>query len=109
VAVGDENAMGFSLAYDPTSLTFASADIGNSASGAFLNVNTNESGKLGFAVALSTGNTFAAGTQQVVTMTFISAPYGNGKTTLTFTDSPVLREVSDGGANSLGAVYTARA
>ncbi len=108
VAAGDENALGFSLYYDTTALSFVDADLGNSAVGAFLNVNTNEisAGKLGFALALSTGSNFAAGTQQVVKLTFVSAPYGSGTTTLNFTDSPVLREISDGTANSLNAVYS---
>ncbi|MEO7300301.1 MAG: immunoglobulin domain-containing protein [Verrucomicrobiota bacterium] len=107
VAQGDENAMGLSLSFDPTLLTFVSATTGGNASGALLNVNTNSvsAGRVGAALSLSVGSKFAIGTQEVIKLTFAAAPYATGSTPLTFGDSPVFREVSDSAANSLPASY----
>ncbi|HNO84087.1 MAG TPA: hypothetical protein PKM54_05615, partial [Anaerolineales bacterium] len=41
-AQGDENAVGFSLSFDTALLVYAGASLGSGASGAMLNVNTNQ-------------------------------------------------------------------
>ncbi|MEO5801893.1 MAG: immunoglobulin domain-containing protein, partial [Verrucomicrobiota bacterium] len=108
IAQGDENAMGFSLSFDPAILTFVEATNGGNASGALLNVNPNDlaGGRVGVALSLATGNNFPAGTQEVIKLTFVAAPTATGTTTLTFADAPILREVSDSAANSLAASYS---
>ena len=57
VANGNENALGFSVSFDPSKLTYVGASLGAGASGATLNVNSGHagSGQLGFALALGSG------------------------------------------------------
>ncbi len=107
VAQGNENAIGFSLSFDPQSLTFNGVTVGGSAPNALLNVNTNSVGlgRVGVALSLGSGSSFPAGTQEVIKLTFVAAPAATGVTPLTFSDLPILREVSDATANSLQAAY----
>ena len=109
LANGNENALGFSLTFDPTILTFDSVTLGNGATGGLLISNTNQvnNGKLGLAVALSANASFAAGTQQVVRVNFAVAPVSNATVTaVSFGDQPIVRQVSDRQANVLPATYT---
>ena len=105
---GNENALGFSLSFDPTQLHFVSASLGNGAAGATLNLNANQadSGRLGIAIALPTGQVFAAGEHQILALTFTASANGNpASTTVNFLNHPVAREVSDVSANALVAAY----
>jgi hypothetical protein len=106
-AQGDETALGFSLGFDPEMLSFVSATLGSGAAGASVNVNTLQSGdgKLGVALTLPMGNSFTAGTKEVVQVTFQVAASATGDCGLTFTDQPVPREISDAAANPLPAGY----
>jgi hypothetical protein len=61
VANGNENASGFSLNFDPSRLTFVSLTPGDGATGATFLVNSSQTGKLGVALSLPSGTTFAAG------------------------------------------------
>ncbi|MFN8005004.1 MAG: cohesin domain-containing protein [Acidobacteriota bacterium] len=109
-AQGNENALGFSLSFDPAQLRFVSAIAGNGATGMTLNVNTNDAanGRIGIALALSTGQAFAAGTRQLMVVTFTALSSGNGPTTaITLGDQPVSREIVDAAANSLTANWAA--
>lgn len=109
-AQGNENALGFSLSFDPAQLRFVSAIPGNGATGMTLNVNTNDAanGRIGIALALSTGQAFAAGTRQLMVVTFTALSSGNGPTTaITLGDQPVSREIVDAAANSLTANWAA--
>lgn len=107
-AQGDENALGFSVTFDPALLTYSSYAAGSGASGATINVNDAQklTGKLGVVMALPTGQAFAAGTRELITLTF-SAAAGTGTVTtpVAFGDTPVAREVSDAAANVLAAAY----
>src|SRR5205823_4426317 len=71
-AQGNENAFGFSLVFDPAQLSFVSAEKSNEASGGTLNVNKLEAtaGRVGLALALPAGSTFASGRHQLVVLTF---------------------------------------
>jgi hypothetical protein len=102
-AQGNENALGFSLSFDPALVTFTSAALGAGGSGATLYVNSSQaaSGRLGFALAVSTGAVFPAGTKELIRVTFQAAPAGSGGFSAAFGDLPVPREVSDAGANAL--------
>lgn len=103
-AEGNENALGFSLNFDPAQLQFVSASVGKDVNGATLNVNTGQTatGRLGVALALPAGQTLVAGQRQIVVLNF-SVPAEGGTTTATinFGDQPVARELSDANANSL--------
>lgn len=108
LAQGNENAARFSITFDASVLTYSNATLGSGATAAQLNLNTNEvgSGKIGFNLALSAGNNFAAGTQELVVVTFeVTAGIANTTATISFSDQPLAREVSDAQANALTATY----
>jgi uncharacterized protein (TIGR03437 family) len=116
-AEGNENALGFSLDFNPAQLRFVSAAVGREATGATLNVNTSQAskGRIGVALALPAGQTIPAGQRQIIVINFAVAAEGEATTaTIGFGDQPVTRELSDASANSLpvnfngGAVTLAR-
>ena len=51
------------------------------------------------------GTSFAAGTQELVRLTFTSVSYSSNNTALAFTDTPVPRELADATAEVLAASY----
>lgn len=109
VAQGDENAIGFSLTFDPAALSNPQAAIGGDANGATLNVNTNQlmHGRLGVALSLPLGQKFSAGVRQIAIVNFTVASGANANSTpIDFGDLPVRREVSDTNASALPAIYT---
>lgn len=109
VSLGNENAIGFSLNFDPAILSNPVVSLGSGSAGAALNSNSGQaaSGRLGIAVALPTGQTFAAGARQLVIVNFtVAANAAIGPTQITFGDQPVPREVSDASANTLTATYS---
>jgi hypothetical protein len=106
---GTENAVGFSLAFDPAVISFLNASLGTGASGALLNVNTNEaaSGRVGFAMALSPGCTFGAGAREILKLNVqVAAAAATGPSVFKFTDLPVTREVADAAAMPISATFT---
>ncbi len=108
VAQGDENALGFSLTFDPAVLGNPQAALGSDASGATLNPNTSQvgSGRLGLALSLPFGQKFSAGARQIVVVTFTIASGASGSSTpVGFGDQPIAREISDVSARSLQANY----
>jgi hypothetical protein len=108
LAQGDENALGFSVEFDPAVLNFTEVVLGEGAAGAALNVNANQvgSGRLGLTLAFNAETRFAEGTQHVATVSFhIDNGVGSVITPLIFADTPVLREVSDVLAETLSTVY----
>lgn len=108
IAQGNENAIGFSLKFDPTKMNSPVATLGSGAAGASLNTNSNQAsqGYLGIALALPAGQVFTAGTRQLVVVTFAVVPGATGSSTLDFADQPIAREVSDATANPLTTTYT---
>lgn len=109
-SLGNENAVGFTANFDATQLTFVRATVGTDAQGAALNVNTSQVGlgRIGIGIALSSGQTFAAGTRQLLKLTFsVPASSSVNSTTLGFGDLPVTREVVDATANVLPTTFTA--
>jgi hypothetical protein len=105
-AKGDENAIGFSLTFDPN-LIFQGASLGSASTGATLNVNASQisSGRLGFVLALSSGKNFSAGANELIKVSFRAAPAAMGSHVLGYTDDPVLRETSDPAAGELPTDY----
>jgi hypothetical protein len=105
-AEGNENALGFTLRFDPVRLEYTRAAIGGDAAGAALNVNELEatSGSLGIVMALPAGQIFASGTREVAKVYF-TPKFSTGSASLAFGDGPVLRAVSDPAARGLAANY----
>ena len=107
-AQGDENALGFSVTFDPALLSYSSYAAGSGAVAATINVNDAQklTGKLGVVMALPAGQTLAAGAKELVKVTFSAA---SGTSTVTtpigFGDTPVAREVSSTAAAALAASY----
>jgi hypothetical protein len=108
ISQGNENAIGFSLMFDQTALTFNSAILGSGAGGAGLNVNISQAGngRVGLLAGLPAGQVFTAGTQQVVVARFIIPVNGTATSTVIgFGDQPIARQVSDTSAQSLAANF----
>lgn len=107
LARGGENALGFSLGFDPAALEYRSVAMAPVAAGATLEVNAAQAaaGRLGIILALPTGRSFDPGSQQVLRFTFhAKAPQGT-KTGITFADEPVARELADVLAQPMDAVF----
>ena len=107
-ALGDENALGFSVAFDPALLDFSGATAGTGAAGASFNLNAAAAGqgKVGVVVAQSPGDLFAAGTQQVAVLQFAIRPGSHQPRRRLHSATPLWsREVSDAAANVLSTSY----
>jgi hypothetical protein len=109
VALGDENALGFSLDFDPAKAAFIAAAPGSHAVGAALNVNATQAatGKLGIALALATGQSLSPGTNHLLTVTFKPLPGVVGAFQPAFGDVPVPRQTSDAAAAELATSFLA--
>ena len=104
---GDENAVAFSVTFNPSILTFTGASLGNGASGATLNVNSKSTagGNLGFALAKASGATFTTGTNEVLRMEFAISPSATGSSVVAFSSTSVSQEIASADAISLSADY----
>ncbi|MDB6067357.1 MAG: regulatory domain of in-like proprotein convertase [Pedosphaera sp.] len=104
---GDENALGFSLTFDPSVLSFTGADLGGGADGAKLNVNSNlaTDGTVAMALALPVGSSFNAAPQQVLKLNFMVAASAKGSLPISFASAPVAQDVADANAASLSTAY----
>lgn len=104
-AQGNENALSFSLAFDPALLINPVVVLGNDTDAqALLLLNTNElaSGHYGVGLALPAGVVYSAGKKQILRVTFTITPAGFGKQTpVGFGDFPTPLEVADQAANTL--------
>jgi hypothetical protein len=107
--IGNENALGFTVAFDAAKLTFASAAIGAGADGATLNININQAttGRVGLALALPPGGSLPAGVREIVRLEFAAKVGPPATCEITFGDQPIYRETSDSQANSLVTAYAA--
>jgi hypothetical protein len=107
-ALGGENALGFSVQFDPARLLYQGAALAEGATGAFLQVNAAQAagGRVGVVLARSVGQGFAAGLAPVVQLQFRAAG-ATGTNTLGFGDAPVWREVADVNAEVQPASYVA--
>ena len=107
-SLGDENALGFTLCYDPNLLTVVRGVRGSAISNLFptasfsTNLLQTTNGRVGIFIGLGTGLTWPVGTNAIVEVFFRAAPgFGLLSTTVAFCDGPVAREVSDTGAMPL--------
>lgn len=106
-AAGDENALSFSLSFDPTKVTFKGATLAAAMSTASLVLNSNQAapGKLGFVVSVPAGQTTAAGTFDLLNLSF-QAGANPGSATLVFANSPAPKSLSDPLGNDLVQTYS---
>jgi len=106
-AMGNENALGFSLGFDPAAVTYVGASIGSASNGVTLIVNDTQAGagRLGFVLGFGAGKSFVSGTRELVKVTFRAATPDQGKCMVSFSDLPVPCEVSGTNALPMGAGY----
>jgi len=100
-AQGDENAVGFTLAYNPVAISFVRLEPGDATGSATFVVNTNQTsnGRVGVILALNQGTTFNPGVRRLAKMNFATSTAGTFP--LTLTDQIATRCVSDAIANEL--------
>jgi hypothetical protein len=96
-ALGDENALAFTLNYDAGKAIFLDAVIGGDAAiNARLLVNAKQAteGRVALALVLPSGRTFVAGTHRLLTLRFVPAG-GDGSASMQvrFDDSLISREI----------------
>lgn len=108
LAKGNENAVGFSLSFDPTLVAYAGASVGSDAINSTMNVNAihASNGQVGIALALPSDVAFNAGTRQLVALNFQALTATSVDIPLSLTDTPVSREVSDTNALSVLTSYS---
>ncbi|MEN9574272.1 MAG: Hemolysin, plasmid [Verrucomicrobiota bacterium] len=106
-AQGNEAGVQFSLGFDPAVLTFVSATAGRGASGASVVANAQRasSGRLGLVLVMPAGQSIAAGTRDLITLTFTVSGTGNTTVTVLNDSAASPREVADVNANPVGATY----
>jgi uncharacterized protein (DUF2141 family) len=107
VCLTGENAVGMTIGYNTNLLSFVNILMGTNipVTGAALNLNTNQPGKLGVALALSSGTALAAGTNEVAILQFTAGAGASGLANLTFDSTVVQMQVADYIANSLATIY----
>ncbi len=107
LATGDENGLGFTLNYDPSMLTYVGATPGTGLpNGTTFGANATQSGSIGLAVILPGGMMFAAGTQQIVQVTFQLALVTKAvPTAIGFGDVPAPRGISDTNGIAIPGAY----
>jgi hypothetical protein len=100
-AGGEENALSWSVVFDPARLRFQQALLAEGATNAALFVNTAQAdaGRVGLALSLPPGEAFAAGARELARLRF-EARGGAGTVALTFGDTPLPRQT----VNRAGAV-----
>lgn len=106
---GKENAVGFSISFDPAVFMNPDAVLGSDATGALLNVNTRQvaMGKLGIGMALPVNQTFAAGTRQIIVLKFeLKAGVQGVSADLKFVEQPVPTQLVDPLAEDLPVTTT---
>jgi uncharacterized protein (TIGR03437 family) len=93
-AVGNENAFGFSVTFDPTVLSSPTSGAGSGVTGGTTLFNNLQAaqGRVGFAIALPAPNTVAAGVRQLATLSFTILKVGV-TTQLAFGNQPVGIEI----------------
>lgn len=102
-ATGAENALSTTLRFDPARWEFVAATTSQAAT-LLVNETHTAAGLLGLVLALPANQTFAAGTADIVQLTFRARPgYGLAPLALQFTDEVIGRELADAQARALKA------
>ena len=110
-ALGNENTVAFSLAFNPSLLTLDTVSSGSGlppGAQLFLNTNGAGSGQIGVLIGLANGQTLTAATDQLLVLGFTANSSITNVTTNTaiaFADSPVTREIDSVNVQILSATY----
>ncbi len=101
---GDEASTSFTVNWNPAVFTYVSSATGTGVpTGTNLGLNTSQTAQGRLGVLLDATNTYAAGTRQILTVTFtVAANASVGVYPFTFTSTPTPQSVS----NALGALLT---
>jgi hypothetical protein len=96
-AKGTENALGFSLLFDPTKLSFVGVERGPGSENAMMQVNSlgTSKGRLGVAMALPANQAFGVGSHQLFRINFKVLKDAEETPDPAFADLPIEREVAD--------------
>ncbi len=110
-ANGNENALSFSLSFNPTQLVYSAVSLGGGATNALLlpNVSQAGNGRIGIELALPAGTTFNFGTQELVRVTFNTSVVTSTQAVVAavnFTDQPIAKLLSDALGNSLPVTFS---
>ena len=108
VSLGTENALSFSLSYNPSILSNLQVALGSGAINGNLTANISRAaeGRIGLLLLLPASQTFRPGTQEVAQVSFaVNAATTAESTTITFGNDPVDREINDANAGVLTAEY----
>lgn len=106
-AQGNENAVAFSLQFDPKAMSFVEATAGDGANGAAVIVNSSQAanGRVGLAMMLPAGQQLAAGTRNLLNLRFIpNGGDGAVSTSISFSDQLLAREIVDALATPIAQV-----
>jgi hypothetical protein len=109
-AQGNENALGFSLTFDPARLAYQGVTLGKDAAGASLipNAVRAQDGQLGLALALQVGQSLGSGALEIARVRFaVMGPTGSAG--LRLADAPVVCELVDTVADTLPMALTSGA
>jgi hypothetical protein len=107
-AVGGENAVSFSLHYDPGLVGYLDTALGAAVKGAtlLLNPHNTQQGQLGVLLLLPFGEALPAGIHDLLRVRFVVSSFAEGMgTRLLFGDYPAARDVADATGASLAAEY----
>ena len=101
-AQGNENAIGFSLTFDPARLAYQGVILGHDTPGAWLQVNAQRvnDGQLGLVLAQPVGQSLSSGILEMARVRF-AAVGSAGAAALQLTDAPVVCELVDTVADRL--------
>lgn len=103
VCITNENAVGLTISYQTNQLKLLNVLLGSATTRGRLNINSNQPGKVGLALALSPGATLVPGTNQVALLQFTAGTNASGTASLTLDGSVIQLEVADLLANSLAS------
>jgi len=106
-AKGNENALSFTVLFDPARMTFKGATPGTGWTSSIVNTNEASAGKVGILMGLPIGQASAVGDRDVVLLNFSVAADAAGTTLVSFADQPTSKEVDDASAETLSADYIA--
>src|SRR5262249_53005251 len=108
VSQGNENAVGFSLVFDPMQVTFVRAVAGADLPiGRIVNASNVSAGQVGITFSLAAGQVFAPGTRQVLVLTFNVLSTSNvNSTVIAFGSQPVPTQVVGANAQPLPATFS---
>lgn len=100
---GNENAVSFSVQFDPAKLRYAGIGALSGSSGLVINFNTNglSAGRLGFAIGTTPGGNMGVGIRELFKLRFVALASAPAQTSVALAGSPVPLEISDALANPL--------